>query len=90
MCYTFLPASGAELYRKILRNLSYKFYVSIIWCSQVADYKMAFERTAWVINGPTKGNSLGAFSWLPYKNSSHVGLPESYDFDFILMEPLFK
>ena len=51
---------------------------------------MAFERTAWVINGPTKGNSLGAFSWLPYKNSSHVGLPESYDFDFILMEPLFK
>ena len=57
---------------------------------QVADYHMALQRSAWVINGPSRGDSLTPFSWSQFKNTSHIGLPDVYNFDFVLMKPAFN
>jgi len=58
--------------------------------TKVSDYQMALKRTAWVINGPTTGNSLAPFTWSDHQNTSHIGLPQTYDFDFIMMKPSFN
>jgi hypothetical protein len=49
---------------------------------------------AYVINGPSTGGlppggPLPPFSWSQFPNSSHVGLPELYDFSFELKTPMF-
>ena len=49
-------------------------------------------RRSWAINGPTTGDvppggSLPPFSWAQYNATSHVGLPEVYDFAFEAMVP---
>ena len=45
-----------------------------------------WNRTASVVNGPTRGgkSDLAPFSWskAPFNAMSHVGLPETYAFDF--------
>ena len=48
---------------------------------------MAKDLTAWVINGPTRGDSLKPFTWSQFKNQTHTGLPDVYDFDFVSMQP---
>jgi len=58
--------------------------------TKVSDYHMALQRSAWVINGPSRGDSLSPFSWSQFKNTSHIGLPELYNFDFVLMKPAFN
>ncbi|XP_067938292.1 phospholipase B-like 1 [Watersipora subatra] len=55
--------------------------------TKVADYNMAKQFQAWVINGPSRGDSLTPFSWVQFKNASHAGLPDIYNFDFIYMKP---
>ena len=49
-------------------------------------------RRSWAINGPTTGElppggSLPPFSWAAFNSTSHVGLPEVYDFAFEAMVP---
>ncbi|KAI0219164.1 Phospholipase B-like 1 [Lamellibrachia satsuma] len=57
--------------------------------TKVSDYKMALLRQAFIINGPTLGTGLKPFSWTgPFKNMSHVGLPTTYDFDWVGTRPL--
>eukprot|EP01061_Rhynchopus_euleeides_P031823 TRINITY_DN526_c0_g1_i3.p2 TRINITY_DN526_c0_g1~~TRINITY_DN526_c0_g1_i3.p2 ORF type:complete len:536 (+),score=260.16 TRINITY_DN526_c0_g1_i3:43-1650(+) len=47
------------------------------------------EMTAHAVNGPTRGgkNNLPAFSWSQFPDEKPVGLPETYDFDFIVTKP---
>ena len=55
---------------------------------QVSNYKMALQRQAYAINGPTLGDSLPPFKWTgPFANMSHVGLPDVYDFGWEFMQP---
>lgn len=40
------------------------------------------------VNGPTRSNGLPAFSWKPeFNQTAHVGLPTTFDFDFVTMDP---
>ncbi|XP_046581881.1 phospholipase B-like 1 [Haliotis rubra] len=55
--------------------------------TKVADFNMALNLTADVINGPTLGTSLPPFKWTPKFNVSHVGLPPVYDFKFLRTRP---
>lgn len=55
---------------------------------QVADYKMALEMTADIINGPTLGTGLKPFQWTDDYKQSHIGLPKTYNFDFLQTKPL--
>ena len=50
------------------------------------------QRRSWAINGPTTGDvppggSLPPFSWAQFNSTSHVGLPEVYDFAYEAMVP---
>jgi len=58
--------------------------------TKVSDFHLASQMTALAVNGPTKGDHLPAFSWSQFTNTSHVGLPETYDFPFLLMSPLIN
>jgi len=63
---------------------------SAIGCydTKVADYKMALEMTSIAINGPTTSHSLKPFSWTGrFASSSHIGLPTTYNFDWIATRP---
>ena len=49
-------------------------------------------RRSWAINGPTTGDvppggSLPPFSWSAFNSTSHVGLPDTYDFAYEAMAP---
>lgn len=49
---------------------------------------MALDFNAFAINGPTLGSGLAPFEWTGvFKNTSHVGLPEVYNFDWISTKP---
>jgi len=57
--------------------------------TKVSNLKMALERKAEVINGPTRGSGLGEFEWdQGWKNTYHWGLPDKYNFSFIPMQPV--
>ncbi|XP_074649153.1 phospholipase B-like 1 [Tubulanus polymorphus] len=56
--------------------------------TKVSDYKMALNRESFAINGPTRGNKLEPFSWTAKFKDSHLGLPHTYDFDFVEMKPI--
>ncbi|KAL5018080.1 hypothetical protein ScPMuIL_003802 [Solemya velum] len=56
--------------------------------TKVSNYKMAQEFKAEIINGPTTADGLPPFDWAKF-NVSHVGLPEKYNFDFVLTKPAF-
>ena len=54
----------------------------------MSDYKGALKHEALVVNGPTLGAHLQPFSWTGvFTNTSHVGLPHTYNFDWQLMQP---
>ncbi|XP_071106196.1 phospholipase B-like 1 [Haliotis cracherodii] len=55
--------------------------------TKVADFNMALNFTADVVNGPTLGTNLPPFKWTPQFNVSHVGLPPVYAFDFLRTRP---
>ncbi|KAL4240707.1 Phospholipase B-like 1 [Mactra antiquata] len=56
--------------------------------TKVANYSMALQRTADIINGPTLGTKLSPFEWTQQYKVSHVGLPQKYDFPFIQTKPM--
>lgn len=48
---------------------------------------MLLENKIWLISGPSANDVLPPFSWKNYANFSHEGMPETYDFDWVLLEP---
>uniref|UniRef100_A0A8W8ND33 Phospholipase B-like n=1 Tax=Magallana gigas TaxID=29159 RepID=A0A8W8ND33_MAGGI len=58
--------------------------------TKVSDYKMALNFEADIINGPTRGTGLPPFSWTSEFNQTHMGLPTTYNFDFLRTSPKFK
>jgi len=52
----------------------------------VSDVAMALSMTTLMISGPTTSHHLPVFSWKPY-NTSHIGLPMQYNFDWMLTRP---
>ncbi|ESP01375.1 hypothetical protein LOTGIDRAFT_186156 [Lottia gigantea] len=55
--------------------------------TKVTDYNMALNLQAEIVNGPTLGDNLPPFKWVPPFNGSHVGLPNVYNFPFIMAQP---
>ncbi|XP_043929904.1 phospholipase B-like 1 isoform X2 [Protopterus annectens] len=56
--------------------------------SKVTDYFLASQFTAFAINGPTTEGNLPVFNWDQFKEVTHKGLPNSYNFSFVTMKPL--
>lgn len=56
--------------------------------TKVTDYQMAENFRAEAVNGPTSQGGLPLFRWSNFKNTSHVGLPDFYNYTFVPMEPL--
>uniref|UniRef100_U3FA79 Phospholipase B-like n=1 Tax=Micrurus fulvius TaxID=8637 RepID=U3FA79_MICFL len=56
--------------------------------SKVSDINMAAKFTAYAINGPPVEKGLPIFSWIHFNKTTHQGLPESYNFDFVTMKPV--
>ncbi|XP_030630963.1 phospholipase B-like 1 [Chanos chanos] len=55
--------------------------------TKVTDYYMAQEFLAEAVNGPTTQGGLPPFSWSRFNQTAHQGLPQSYNFTFIRMQP---
>eukprot|EP01062_Namystynia_karyoxenos_P021923 TRINITY_DN18365_c0_g1_i1.p2 TRINITY_DN18365_c0_g1~~TRINITY_DN18365_c0_g1_i1.p2 ORF type:complete len:569 (+),score=213.54 TRINITY_DN18365_c0_g1_i1:81-1709(+) len=57
--------------------------------TKVTHYAWVKEMQAEIINGPTRGGTdkIAPFSWGAFPNTTHVGLPQSYTFDFIKTKP---
>lgn len=55
---------------------------------QVTDFLMAKDFHAEAVNGPTTQGGLLPFMWDNFSNISHQGLPPSYNFTFVRMQPL--
>lgn len=49
---------------------------------------MAQIFSAEAVNGPTTQNGLPLFSWSRFNRTAHHGLPQTYNFTFISMQPL--
>ncbi|XP_028601787.2 phospholipase B-like 1 isoform X1 [Podarcis muralis] len=56
--------------------------------SKVSDLSMATNFAAYAINGPTVEEDLPVFSWTRFNKTKHQGLPDSYNFDFVIMKPV--
>uniref|UniRef100_A0A673IEI7 Phospholipase B-like n=1 Tax=Sinocyclocheilus rhinocerous TaxID=307959 RepID=A0A673IEI7_9TELE len=56
--------------------------------TKVTDYHMAQMFLAEAVNGPTTQNGLPLFSWSRFIRTAHHGLPQTYNFTFITMQPL--
>ena len=60
---------------------------NVIFNTQVSDVSMAMKMKSEIISGPTQSHGLPAFSWTGiYANMSHIGLPLTYDFDWVGVE----
>lgn len=60
--------------------------------TKVTNYKMALEFKSNAVSGPSRGfkDSLQPFSWIRFKNTSHSGMPEVFNFGFVDMKPKFN
>ncbi|XP_035037402.1 phospholipase B-like 1 [Hippoglossus stenolepis] len=56
--------------------------------TKVTDFQMAEYFHAEAVNGPTTQDGLPPFIWDKFSNISHQGLPQSYNFTFVRMQPL--
>ncbi|CAF90435.1 unnamed protein product, partial [Tetraodon nigroviridis] len=56
--------------------------------TKVTDFLMAGKFRAEAINGPTTQSGLPPFVWDRFGSVSHQGLPQSYNFTFVPMQPL--
>lgn len=57
--------------------------------TKVTDYFMAQNLSADIVSGPTLGKNLEPFTWTPLFDDSHIGLPKTYNFDFVHTKPFF-
>lgn len=57
--------------------------------AKVSDYDHAIKLKAVAISGPTNENNpnLPTFTWKNVSSVKHEGLPEKYDFPWVLMSP---
>ncbi|KAM4652040.1 phospholipase B-like 1 [Discoglossus pictus] len=55
--------------------------------TKVSDVYMALRFQAYVISGPTTDDGLPPFKWKNFNGTVHQGMPETFNFSFILMEP---
>lgn len=67
---------------------SFRAFPGGCYDSKVTDFFLASQFTAFAINGPTTEGDLPVFSWDNFKNITHQGLPNSYNFSFVTMKPL--
>ncbi|XP_048191210.1 phospholipase B-like 1 [Perognathus longimembris pacificus] len=58
--------------------------------TKVSDIFLASKFIAYAISGPTVQDGLPVFSWRPFNRTLHQGMPERYNFDFVLMRPLLN
>ncbi|XP_051523304.1 phospholipase B-like 1 [Myxocyprinus asiaticus] len=58
--------------------------------TKVTDHHMAQMFTVEAVNGPTTQNALPPFSWSHFNRTAHQGLPQTYNFTFITMQPLLS
>lgn len=56
--------------------------------TKVTDFKLAQKFISEAVNGPTVQGGLPAFSWREFSETRHAGLPESYNFTFLTMQPV--
>jgi hypothetical protein len=57
--------------------------------TKVTSNVLAKSQTSFAVNGPTRSHGLPAFSWSGFQNYSHLGMPDTYDFNFVKMTPIF-
>jgi len=57
--------------------------------TKVTNYAMFSKFQAEAINGPTTQNGLPPFAWKAFANTSHLGLPPVYNFNFVVMDPMW-
>ncbi|KAL0992957.1 hypothetical protein UPYG_G00101460 [Umbra pygmaea] len=55
--------------------------------TKVTDFHMAQMFRSEAVNGPTTQGALPPFSWDKFNSTAHQGLPGSYNFSFIMMQP---
>lgn len=60
---------------------------SLVLSGQVTDLRMAQGFVAEAVNGPTTEGGLPVFSWEAFNSTAHQGLPPSYNFSFVSMQP---
>lgn len=56
--------------------------------TKVTDFLLAEKFIAEALNGPTTQGGLPPFSWANFSSVSHQGLPPTYNFSFVKMQPL--
>ncbi|KAM4815492.1 LOW QUALITY PROTEIN: phospholipase B-like 1 [Thomomys bottae] len=56
--------------------------------TKVSDVFLASKHMAYAVSGPTVEDGLPAFSWRKFNKTLHLGMPELYNFDFVLMKPV--
>ena len=57
--------------------------------TKLTDFFNAQTRSAHILNGPSIDGNLPAFSWSQFENIVHQGMPEIFNFSFILTQPSF-
>lgn len=86
----FIPGCGkrypvpwlvSNWFRLILIGQFYVFFL------QATNLGMSEKMSALAVNGPTTSHGLPVFKWTKEFNVSRIGLPESYNFDVVLMKP---
>ncbi|KAG8513806.1 Phospholipase B-like 1 [Galemys pyrenaicus] len=55
--------------------------------TKVSDISLASENTAYAISGPTVQGGLPVFHWNRFNKTLHEGMPEAYNFGFMIMKP---
>ncbi|XP_069463343.1 phospholipase-B 81-like [Ambystoma mexicanum] len=55
--------------------------------TKVSDFNLIASFSAYAISGPTVAGGLPPFSWAHFNQTVHEGLPETYNFKFMLMKP---
>ncbi|XP_037370205.1 phospholipase B-like 1 [Talpa occidentalis] len=55
--------------------------------TKVSDIYLASKNTAYAISGPTVQGGLPVFHWNRFNKTLHEGMPEAYNFDFMIMKP---
>nr|XP_055051064.1 phospholipase B-like 1 [Misgurnus anguillicaudatus]XP_055051065.1 phospholipase B-like 1 [Misgurnus anguillicaudatus] len=56
--------------------------------TKVTDIQMAQGFVSEAVNGPTTDGGLPVFSWEKFNSTLHQGLPQHYNFSFIMMQPI--
>ncbi|XP_067101308.1 phospholipase B-like 1 [Osmerus mordax] len=55
--------------------------------TKVTDYQMARQLAAEAVNGPTTQGGLPPFSWSRFNLTVHQGLPHTYNYSFVTLQP---